>query len=95
MGCSPSSDESGYKEYVVPWNEQWRHATWTVRTPHQLIILDKPGRCDFCRIVRKVRKKAPYRCEKCKLNFALILKGIILGSGVHLHMMDFVAILDT
>ena len=49
MGCSPSSDESEYEEYVVPWNEQWRHGKCTVRAPHQLIILDKPGYCDFCR----------------------------------------------
>ena len=69
MGCSPSSDKSVYEEYVVPWNEQWRHAKCTVRAPHQLIILDKPGYCDFCRIVKKIYKKTPYRCEKFKLNF--------------------------
>ena len=69
MGCSPSSDESEYEEYVVPWNEQWRHARCTVRARHQLIILDKPGYCDFCRIVKEVRKKTPYRCEECRLNF--------------------------
>ena len=52
MGCSPSSDVSEDEEYVVPWNEQWRHAKCTVRAPHQLIILDKPGYCDFCQIVK-------------------------------------------
>lgn len=57
MGSSPSSNVSEDEEYVVPWNEQWRHAKCTVRAPHQLIILDKPGYCDFCQIVKKVRKK--------------------------------------
>ena len=57
MGCSPSSDKSVDEEYIVPWIEQWRHAKSTVRAPHRLIMLDKPGYCDYCQIVKKVSKK--------------------------------------
>ena len=40
-------------------------------------------------------KKHPTDVKNVNQTFVLILKGIILESGIHLNMTDFVATLDT
>ena len=70
MGTTCSAQEiSDDEDYEIPPGETYRHRNCTVRAPHQLIIMQAPRNCDYCRIVKKLNVKTRYRCEKCQLNF--------------------------
>ena len=63
--CTIGSDKKLFDELL--WHS--KNSKSTVRAPHQLEFLSKPGYCDFCRITKKETVKTKYTCRTCGLNF--------------------------
>ena len=65
----PLSDKKWMDENV--WKDRLSNTVSSVRAPHQLEYLSKPGYCDYCRIVNH-QNVTKYFCSSCQLNFCFI-----------------------